>query len=165
MVIESCLHPNQQKTRRTQSNGTVVVALQCLTCGKHVRSAPKAGEDMEKLPEFDSTIRDKAWEAHHAELERLRQENSKEWWDSYNAYLKTDHWKYISRLVRTRDIVCQVCQQNPTQEAHHLSYASFNRYGISFAVECVGVCRPCHEEFLHEWKFNGHQSHPSQENS
>jgi hypothetical protein len=32
----------------------------------------------------------------------------------------------------------------PSAQVHHLSYTSYNRYGFSFPVECVGVCMSCH---------------------
>jgi 5-methylcytosine-specific restriction endonuclease McrA len=70
-------------------------------------------------------------------------------WLTFAAYLNSEHWHDVSRIVRQRDQTCQSCFQFPSEEAHHLSYDTFNKSGFSFPQECVGVCRECHSNRVH----------------
>lgn len=144
-----CQHPRQEKRRRTLVNGVTTVVMQCLDCGSQVRSLPKAGEIISKLPEFDHAIKETQRSLMTEEWEKKRAEESARFWENYEAYLNSWHWKRVRQIVLERDPMCQVCFSLPSQQAHHLTYESFKRYGISFAVECVGVCVECHENKLH----------------
>jgi hypothetical protein len=123
--------------------------MQCDRCGQGLQERPKAGVDLAALPEFDNA-KFIAWQQRDAEArnrERLTgaRERDDGWWERYNAYLLTDHWRQVRRIVLQRDSVCQACFTAASEECHHVSYKGFNRWGISFPVECAGVCQPCHE--------------------
>lgn len=74
-----------------------------------------------------------------------KNQEREEWWAGYTAYLQSDHWRAVRRLVLRRDPVCQKCLLAGSEQAHHLTYATFNHHGFSFPAECVGVCVSCHE--------------------
>jgi hypothetical protein len=83
------------------------------------------------------------WAAKH-EAERVRRENeNREWWKKYNAYLTSPPWKAKSRAVilRARG-VCEGCGVNPATEAHHLNY---DHVFAEPLFDLVAVCHPCHE--------------------
>ena len=148
-MIEPCQHVRTEKRRRTLSNGVITVALQCLDCGSCLRSLPKAGEDVAAMLEFDPAIKtayDQQW---LAAAQVATEESSAEFWNRYQAYLLGPHWRQLRLIVLQRDPVCQVCFEERSVQAHHLSYESFRRYGFSFSTECVGVCYDCHFEVLH----------------
>lgn len=148
-----CQHVRQTPKLFTKSNGAVSVRLQCDDCGIGLQEKPKSQFDLAKLKPFDFEHR-RQWEANHheefqaqvRERQRLQRE---EWFAAYNQYLVSEHWQRIRAEVLHRDHWCQVCFRNPPEQAHHVSYESFKRFGMSFAVECVGVCTPCHAK-LHE---------------
>ena len=156
-MVDYCLHPETRETRRVLTNGVVVLAIQCQTCGKHVRSASKNGRDMSALPEFDVQIlkvkREERMEAGKAQ----RDEISRQWWADYNAYLETEAWRRVRRAVLARDRICQICFSSTAVQAHHVSYESYKRFGITFPIECAGVCLACHEK-LHQYE----QDHSTQ---
>lgn len=149
-MFEKCEHSATDKRRRTLSNGVITVVLQCLDCGSAVRSLPKFGETVETLPEYDPIIKEAKFNAWQEQFQQQREAQSDEFWTSYNAYLNSQHWRNIRRLVLSRDPMCQVCFTKTSEQAHHLTYESFKRHGISFSVECVGVCAACHEFTLHK---------------
>lgn len=151
-MIEPCQHARTDKRKRTLSNGVVTVALQCLDCGKMVRSLPKSGENMTILPEFDFVLQQRERIEREIAWAKQSAENSDEFWRNYNAYLGCGHWQKLRRLILNRDPFCQVCFVKQSVQAHHLSYDSFKRYGFSFVTECVGVCYDCHFKILHPEK-------------
>ena len=91
----------------------------------------------------------KEWEEKWAIHEQEQAQKTNEWWQRYNAYLKSEHWKTVRAFVLKRDRVCQKCFKTWCEQAHHLSYETFNKYGFSFPAECVGICADCHET-IHE---------------
>lgn len=154
--MNHCKHEHSIPTRREQANGVTVVFLQCQQCGGG-RAIKKDGVDLAALPPFDAGLRGDYWAARSAEYQRLaddfnrgvvlrKNQERAEWWADYTAYLKSDHWRTVSFYVRRRDPICQKCFLKDSEQAHHLSYATFNRLGFSFPAECVGICRDCHDE-------------------
>lgn len=150
-----CLHENSIATRRKQTNGVIIAFLQCQVCGGG-RSIKKDGVNMDTLPEYDPAISERyrmelmqKWEREAREsqgdweLKKLQQRE--EWFEEYNIYLQSDHWRRVRRLVLNRDPLCQRCLVNPSQQAHHISYKTYTALGFSFAHECVGVCCECHD--------------------
>lgn len=151
--MTDCPHTYTHHTKFTKANGAVVVRMQCDRCGAGLQERPKLGQNMASLPEFDGE-KFKEWQRRENEArreERLTNSQVKDdaWWERYRQYLQTEHWNKISQLVRVRDVWCQVCFGNRCDQAHHISYKSFDRLGYSFTVECVGVCVDCHRQ-LHE---------------
>lgn len=130
----------------TKANGATSIRNQCLICGFSGGDMPSNTADKWQLSEFDESLQ-KKWFAESSELFRAEQERlSDEWWRKYSAYLGSPHWEAIRRRVLKRDAICQVCFGRPSEQAHHISYSSYSKWGISFAEECVGVCIPCHTE-------------------
>lgn len=99
---------------------------------------------------------DKYYSDRAAQFEYERKNHIGQFWTEYNAYLNSEHWQHIRHQVLQRDELCQVCFRMDSTQAHHLSYASFKKYGMSFAIECIGVCSSCHDN-LHgvEGRNNG----------
>lgn len=132
---------------RHQRNGTMVVK-QCLTCGRNLGNVKKDQFDISKLPQFDEG-RYKEWSREWNEWRAEQQEKFKtkesEWFVEYTKYLGSEHWRKLRQLVLRRDPICQRCFENPSQQAHHVSYEGYKKLGFSFAVECAGMCTPCHD--------------------
>jgi len=148
-----CQHVRQTPKLFTKSNVAVSVRLQCDDCGAGLQEKSKAGFDITTLKPFDFEARrlydDARYKSFQSEHEERRAKERAEWFAAYNQYLVSEHWQRIRAEVLQRDQWCQVCFRKPSEQAHHVSYDSLNRFDISFAVECVGVCLTCHQE-LHE---------------
>jgi hypothetical protein len=143
-----CSHVTTEVRRRVKSNGAVVVCRQCVDCGTSLGELPKHQFVVESLPEYDYTLNER-WRTEYnqrfrdiADVEQAKR--TEEWWTAYNAYLQTPHWRKIRKIVLQRDPTCTACLEYPSEQAHHLSYESYNKHGFSFAHECVGVCVDCH---------------------
>jgi hypothetical protein len=146
-----CPHTKTEVRRKTISGGAIYASVQCLTCGKNVRFVPKNTVKFCCIPLFDEALEewgkqqvDEFFKKRQQRYEFNRQNHVGEFWEKYNAYLQSYHWSEIRRQVLERDNWCQACFEQAATQAHHLSYDSFKRYGISFAIECVGVCKACH---------------------
>lgn len=107
---------------------------------------------MDELPEFDESIKtryfeaiQKEWQAKNSTAIFERLTKTGDWWEKYNAYLNSNHWRMVSKLVRERDRVCQKCFLAAAAQAHHLSYTTYDKHGFSFPAECVGICASCHD--------------------
>ncbi len=62
----------------------------------------------------------------------------------YDEYLKSQHWRTISRLVRERDgNRCVVCGEDSHTEVHHRDYTGYP-YGEAMN-DLYTLCRECHE--------------------
>lgn len=150
-----CQHVRQTPKVFTKSNGAVSVRLQCDDCGIGLQEKPKIGFKLSTLKPFDFELRRRWEEEQRLEWDRTRDEREQElkkeeqrrrdeWFAAYNQHLVSEHWQRIRAEVLHRDHWCQVCFRNPPEQAHHVSYESLKRFGMSFAVECVGVCTVCH---------------------
>lgn len=83
-------------------------------------------------------------EARRAEIERQRAAENQAWWDSYNAYLKSDAWKARrSKVLQRADGVCEGCMSARAVEVHHTTY---KHVGSEFLWELRAVCKSCHEQ-------------------
>jgi len=146
--MHDCLHEKCEPRRHVKSNNITVVRLQCLDCGRSLRELPKSEHQVELLAVFDLSIQErleaKQNQEWQAEQERHRLKES-DWWKGYNSYLETDHWRRIREIVTLRDHNCQICFHNRATQAHHVSYESYKKFGKSFSVECVGLCKFCHD--------------------
>ena len=64
--------------------------------------------------------------------------------EEYQEYLKSAHWRTISRLVKERDgYACVVCGEETGLQVHHRSYDGVP-YGESLN-DCYTLCDACHE--------------------
>lgn len=142
--MNECKHETNEIRRRTKANGAVVVARQCLECGTSLGELPKANYKVDELMAYDDTMNQIWREKKRVEYLESLPQKEKEWWSEYEAYLQTYHWESVRKEVLARDPVCRVCLVKLSVQAHHISYESFNKHGISFAPECVGVCVECH---------------------
>lgn len=144
--ICECL--NWEHAWRVQSNKIVVVTKQCLNCGRSLGNVKKDQFDLTKIPRFDES-RLLAWREKHdawrKEEQRLFALKQNQWFVEYNQYLQSGHWRHLRKIVLLRDPICQRCFENPSQQAHHISYEGYKKFGFSFAVECAGMCTPCHD--------------------
>ena len=151
--MRECNHPSVITTVRTKKNGIRCVTNQCTTCGNARGELPKSGHNLDALPRFDEVLRD-SWLAENMRLVREQWDEEKikrrtEWFAIYSVYLQTEHWRKVRAIVLARDKTCQYCFASPSQQAHHVSYSSYDKFGVSFAVECVGVCAFCHQHKMH----------------
>lgn len=145
--MHDCQHEKCEPRRHIKSNGITVVRLQCLTCGRSLRELPKAEHAVDLLPVFDLSIQERIEAIQNQEWQVQQELNAakkSEWFLNYNEYLQHPHWRRIREVVILRDHVCQVCFGRRATQAHHLTYDSYNKWGVSFATECAGICDHCH---------------------
>ncbi len=146
-----CEHVRRIPTRKTNSDGRVIVSLQCQECGRSL-AAKHSDFNLEELPPFDLTIQQRYTDKIIAEYTEKNRKFLEEralhtgaWWEKYKAYLLSGHWKTVRQAVLGRDRFCQRCFKNPSDQAHHLTYDTFSKHGFSFPAECVGICQFCHK--------------------
>lgn len=153
--MEACDHPEWEYRKRTKRNGVVVVAKQCLCCGSSMGEVKRSRFTLAELEELDGwdeelVQRRQSEAAAHLEKQRqLNEDRQSEWWVKYDQYLQSGHWKKLRAQVLRRDATCQLCFNLPPVQVHHISYDSYNKFGISFPQECCGVCLRCHD-WLHQ---------------
>jgi 5-methylcytosine-specific restriction endonuclease McrA len=158
----ACDHKRTRAVRFTQRNGVSVVRCQCQRCGAQVGSnLPKADYNVDRLPEWDESLKTKWWDARNQRSKELyeqeRDAKNAEWWRRYDLYLHSPQWQRLKKVVLERDnYICQNCRRkvipniypvSNRAEVHHLSYDGFNRVGESFAFECVTLCHDCHRRY------------------
>lgn len=69
----------------------------------------------------------------------------KNFWDKYNKYLKTKQWRELREKVFKRDnYKCLLCGEK-ANTCHHLSYGMWIKFENSRRLECVSLCKKCHE--------------------
>lgn len=151
--MEICKHVRQSPRKFTKSNGSIVVKFQCDDCGAGLLESPKHLHKLETLKDFDHELKRSGEDRQAAEARQKWRDDSDQkseaWWVAYNLYLKSPNWRIVRSIVLERDQTCQMCFDELSVEAHHLTYQSYNKFGITFPQECVGLCRRCHEE-LHQ---------------
>lgn len=156
-----CTHDRTVVRWRTRSNGVEACVMQCLCCGRELRTLSKTDPERVGNPQrvpFDEELRERineAWKQHASGLiETRRQEyedrraiENAQWWEQYTAYLKTPEWRERRRLVLERDnYLCQACRNRKAVQAHHTTY---QHLGYEPLWELVAICVPCHEA-LHQ---------------
>lgn len=168
-----CDHRVTHPTRFTMSNGAEAIYQQCHSCGeKRGQAISKASiTNWQDLPPFDVEKQEErraqtqafydarraerqeefGWEKHLEEFDEKRDNQNREWWSKYNAYLQTPHWRQLRQQALKRDhFLCQncFCVIDPSHfQAHHLSYKAYNRVGYSFVFEVVTLCHTCHKAY------------------
>lgn len=64
---------------------------------------------------------------------------------AYKDYLKTDHWKEVSRKAKMRaDYKCQLCGYDKSLQVHHNDYS---RRGKELPSDLIVLCKTCHGKF------------------
>jgi hypothetical protein len=152
--------------KKIDALGRYRFTAQCVTCGRIDTQrlkkmgfgiwAPLSGLEVpfESLKDWDDSIaerygeamrikRERQWEEVKARLEAEREEKSRQWWDEYDAFLKTSRWREKRIAVIARDgNVCQACLRRPIQAVHHKTY----EHGVDAPLfDLVGVCHVCHQ--------------------
>ena len=144
--------------RRIQSNGVEIYAVQCLGCGRMVRSVSK--KDNEASGDFDEGLRERWdaeqrnrhrewWEGLQKEQEEKQLQEQQEWWAWYNKYLQSSEWKARRLKVLSRaGGLCEGCGERRATQVHHTTY---EHVGNEMLWELRAVCNECHER-CHEHK-------------
>ncbi len=150
-----CEHANRVATKRILTNGILTVSLQCQQCGSG-QARSMSEYNVNALPDFDESIKPRyeqelkrEWEQSRAKFLHEQATHSGDWWDKYKSYLESSEWKLVRNWVLKRDEICQCCFSQSANQAHHLSYETYNKHGFTFPAECVGVCEDCHNR-MHE---------------
>jgi hypothetical protein len=137
--------------QKPASNGTRLVAYQCLDCGQAASHWLKQASipNVTALPIWDASIAERIY----AEQRRAREERiflahgqaeaaNDEWWAKYNAYLRTPAWRARRSLVMQRaGGWCEGCRKQEATQVHHLTYAHVSD---EFLWELVAICDDCH---------------------
>lgn len=138
--------------RRVLSHGVATYVVQCLGCGRQIRSVKKDSYEVRMLADmqpFDDTLQ-RTWREQQAQFYAARQEarvneqatKQSAWWVEYTAYLKTTAWRLKRQAVLTRaNNWCEGCAARTATQAHHLTY---NHMGNELLFELVAVCDSCH---------------------
>jgi thioredoxin reductase len=149
--METCKHPKQTPKKFQKSNGSLVVKFQCDDCGAGLLESPKHLHNLATLSDFDHQFKRSEEERQAAEARQKWKEQSEQnrqaWFAAYVEYLNSDEWRKVRSIVLERDRVCQVCFCATATQAHHLSYESLKKFGVTFPQECVGICISCHDRF------------------
>jgi 5-methylcytosine-specific restriction endonuclease McrA len=148
-TFPSCTCENTAVRYRVRSNGAGAYVLQCLTCGRELRSLKKTSPEVMNLAEripFDESLGTAYADRQQALYKALYQERSEqrraEWRAQYNAYLQSPEWRAKRLLVLKRDkYVCQGCLASQATQVHHLSYAHVFHEPL---FDLVSVCDDCH---------------------
>lgn len=140
-----CEHNNQELRRRTIRGGAIQYRYQCLRCGEAVGSAVASSKAAANTKAFDEELYTSWVEARQASAQKLLSAyDKKRFFESYNAYLKTDEWKAKRRRVleRARGI-CEGCLEKPATQVHHLTY---DNVGDELLFQLVAICDECHDK-------------------
>jgi len=70
-------------------------------------------------------------------------------YETYEAYLVSDHWKEFSAKVRAKQCFC--CNSRKGLQIHHITYVNL---GHELPEDVVTVCRQCHLE-IHDLTKRG----------
>jgi hypothetical protein len=153
LLIEGCYCGSRSArlTRRKQSNGVWVVALQCEGCGSAKMSGLRKADfiELESFPEFDTALANRN---HEEWLKRIDEEREKadaeraEFQKKYAEFLKSPEWYNLRNFKLQRDgLICEACGDSKSPynlRVHHLTY----RYGFMPPLWCLKtVCVECHD--------------------
>jgi hypothetical protein len=77
-------------------------------------------------------------------FESKKQAENQEFWDRYEAHLRSDAWrKKREGVIHRCGNRCEGCANASVHHVHHLSYAHL---GDELLFELVGLCVPCHRK-------------------
>lgn len=131
--------------------------IRCATCGRAGSAVAKAAlSDSEKRGAegrtFSMAEERRAGDAVAAERVRAASERrateSERWWSEYDAYLRSDKWRFDKRepVLRRDEYLCQArlsCCTNEATQVHHTTYRHVFDEPL---FDLVAVCRECHQE-------------------
>lgn len=153
---EACDHPDPVVRFRTRANRTQVYVLQCLSCGRELKTLAKTSPEVlrqaERIP-FDEALaqqkdeeqranRESYWQQQRAQMQAETEKQQQEWWDWYNRYLESPRWKAKRALVMKRaGGMCEGCLIRPATQVHHTTY---KHAGDELLFELVAICADCH---------------------
>ena len=157
---EACNHTRTDIREFRYDSGVVQYRLQCLDCGKGVGSAISKAKLSQRPPVADMGIVDRytasqreLWRQWHianglkeVDFDAINRQRTagKIWWREYNAYLQTEEWKELRRVVLERDdYECQGCLEKRAEHVHHLHYKNV---GNELICDLVSLCVACHEK-------------------
>ena len=154
-----CGHNADRAVRRTHSDGSAHLYVQCQVCGRGnpipKSKASSVAPSYEDIPEFDEGLRDRWWREkrefdlgvlkmlqgsllEREERERIINDNG------YLAYLQTPEWASRRDKTLRRDMqVCQACLEALATEVHHRTYERIFNEPI---FDLVSVCSDCHRK-------------------
>lgn len=115
------------------------VEMDCRSCAKVI--ATREDRERQRVE----------WELRDLETQRQREEQSREWWASYDRYLASPSWRRKRALVMARCAgQCEGCGQWPASQVHHLRYPRSEPGSPAWIeqemlFDLIGVCEDCHE--------------------
>lgn len=152
----ACAHEHTAPVRFRQSNGVIVVRMQCTACKYLCGAVPKSRfNDIDSFPLLDGDYLNRWWKdrgnAFYEHERRRRQqhesEQSKQWWQWYNAYLQSPEWKHRrGKVINRAGGLCEACRERSAVHVHHLTYAHVGREPL---FDLVAICQQCHDD-LHD---------------
>lgn len=156
-VCGSCGSSNVDLRRKRASNALIMIAYQCLECGRSASPWLKRSavpRPIDSLPEWDESILERHreqqrlhWAQHMDGVRAKAKEQDDEWWAWYSQYLLTPKWRAKRALVMQRaGGWCEGCRKEEANQVHHLSYA---HVGDEFLWELVAICDACHDRIHH----------------
>lgn len=138
----ACAHIHQETRKRTLSNGSVAYWDQCMKCGRGIR-ARKKSEVIGTPEDWDEELHRREQDRLSAQYQRLHDEKNREFWDTYNAHIRSDKWRELRRKVIKRcGGICEGCAVNDVDHIHHTTYTHL---GNELLFELLGLCHDCHE--------------------
>ena len=69
--------------------------------------------------------------------------------DYRKVYLKSNHWKQLRAIKRSKNPACQICGRGKNPDVHHLFYGELYNVRLDWLVT---LCRKCHTE-VHRLKL------------
>jgi 5-methylcytosine-specific restriction endonuclease McrA len=152
VALLMCQHERHEVRFRTLSNGVRTLVMQCLICGRSLRSYkqqdnPDLCAKAEDNPYFDPEISERYWQHRHAqqrtEYEKRRDDRKRE----YQEYLASPWWwaRRQARIAKDGG-KCQAALDGceiVASEVHHLTY---QHTGNEPLFDIVSVCRSCHKQ-------------------
>jgi 5-methylcytosine-specific restriction endonuclease McrA len=75
-----------------------------------------------------------------------RPKSPTDWWDWYNAYLKSKEWKIKRRgMILRASGRCEICGLRKPLQVHHLA-GSYSRIPNERPWDLAALCYDCHKE-------------------
>lgn len=143
-----CDCPKKELRRRRLSNGVLVVASQCIRCGRSHGNVSKKGRDLSALPAWDDSLGERWWNEYRQHWQSQREAKNHSWWEKYESHMRSEKWQDLRRRVLKRaGGICEGCGERKAVQVHHLTY---ERLGDEMLFDLVAVCLACHE------KIHGH---------
>lgn len=83
------------------------------------------------------------WQAEAVQRAAEQEQENREWWEWYSAYLETPAWAKRRKFVLQRaQGLCEGCRSAAPVHVHHLTY---RHVGDELLYELVALCTGCHQ--------------------